>query len=115
MTTINASSFTTTATGEVGLWTADVEVRRKKPAPWNDAGSIQQAEATIRAGTEALRYIALHCGHFPGLEPGHIQEPSTGGMRYCGPCHAWRVLNGSPYATDRGYDNDSDQKQQPAK
>ena len=52
---------------------------------------------------EVLRYIATLCNHVcddPNVNDweSHISEPTTGGHRYCGPCHAWRTLNGSPDA-----------------
>lgn len=52
-----------------------------------------------------LRHIANNCAHTPSLtEDDHIHEPTTGGERWCAPCYAWRVLNGSPdaYAKKEG-------------
>lgn len=46
-----------------------------------------------------LRDIATdmsHAAYHETTEDSHIYESSTGGQRFCGPCHAWRVLNGTP-------------------
>ncbi len=44
-----------------------------------------------------LRDIAENYSH-TSITDDHIHEPTTGGERWCAPCFAWRVLNGSPNA-----------------
>lgn len=58
------------------------------------AGHDEEA-AHSRSLADELRHIAQHCTHAPD-GAGHIYEPTTGGYLLCGPCRAWRVLNGSP-------------------
>ena len=45
-----------------------------------------------------LRDIANNYAHTPTNDENHINEPTTGGERWCAPCFAWRTLNGSPDA-----------------
>lgn len=44
-----------------------------------------------------LKDIATDMSHEAYHEHEHIYEMSTGGQRFCGPCHAWRILNGTPH------------------
>lgn len=68
---------------------------------------LADEKAHARSLVAALRHIALNCDHFGGGQgDSHIDEPTTGGVEFCGPCHAWRVLNGSPLALGNGrYDS----------
>ena len=66
------------------------------------AEDLHHEKAHARSLAAELRHIAQNCGHTDGAD--HIHEPTTGGSRHCGPCRAWRVLNGSPEALDSGSD-----------
>jgi len=65
---------------------------------------LTDEKAHARSLAAELRHIAQNCDHTTAQDhtytSDHIHEPTTGGVTHCGPCRAWRVLNGSPDALD---------------
>ena len=86
------------------VWLAERHVREIDGPP------LPEVVRTARAHSDHLireiRNIAENFDHTPtpplGAKDSHIHEPTTGGERFCGPCHAWRTLNGSPEAYENG-------------
>ena len=75
------------------VWLAERHLREV------EGPSLPEVVRTSRAHSdhliEELRAIGNWTEHTPGAPEEHIHEPSTGGVGPCGPCRAWRVLNGS--------------------
>lgn len=59
------------------------------------AGADEERRHSRKLANE-LRHIGLNCDH--AGKGDHIHEPTTGGLPHCGPCDAWRFLNGTPEA-----------------
>lgn len=89
----------------------DTAVQQRETWYGRDARPTSVADARAESNEHrrlvtVVRHIAESCSHTPSLRDGdHIHEPTTGGERFCGPCHAWRVLNGSPDAHEEALRN----------
>lgn len=84
------------------VWLAEKHLAECHPTPDE---IVRDERDHAKRLTAELRNIAHNMSHTRSDGEFHIDEPTTGGARFCGPCHAWRVMNGSPDAyegADRG-------------
>lgn len=90
------------------VWLAEKHVRETDGPPLPDV--VRTARAHSDHLIRQIRNIAQNFAHTSsthGAKDSHIHEPTTGGERFCGPCHAWRILNGSPEAYENGSDREA--------